>query len=71
MKTQLTKVIATGQWHSKWDCPDSPRYGKHRFRDISTKLGAEPGEMLISSRCEYCGGLIVDCPTIGLAEFAL
>lgn len=75
MKTTATdKVLATGQWYSIKDCPDSPKRlrdggGIHSFQDISSKPSKVPDEVLVTSQCKYCKGLIVDCPTIALAEF--
>ena len=64
-------IIARGGMPSNRACP-SPKAqerrfgkGKHAFRDISSKPGSAPGERLVTSKCDYCGGLVIDCPTIG------
>jgi hypothetical protein len=59
------RIIATGGWKSGDPCDSdqSPR-GKHCMVDVSARPSGRPGERLVTSRCKYCGGLIVDCPTI-------
>jgi hypothetical protein len=77
MNTNDKKVLSRGSYYSKRDCPDNPRpkkslrAGAHFFVDVSRRPSGHPGESLITSRCKYCGGLIVDCPTIGIPEFSL
>ncbi len=59
------RVIATGRWNSSDPCDKAPRGKRHSFRDISSRPGSVRFEKLVTSECRYCGGLIVDCPTIG------
>lgn len=72
MNTNEGKVLAKGGWYSKRDCPDNPKttglYAhSHRLEDISSKPGnVKVGERLVTSKCRYCGGLVVDCPTISV-----
>lgn len=80
MPTQEGKVIATGGWPSREKqgvCPDNPKAVTSVYRTFhfwesvdvkpsQTELGRKAGERLVTSRCKYCGALIVDCPTISV-----
>lgn len=62
-------ILAAGHMHTAYDCPDcpikeGPRAGHHRFVDVASTPTDTPGEVLVTSRCKYCHGLIIDCPTI-------
>lgn len=63
-------IFSTGSWYSKKDCPSVPenasKYHKtaHRFEEVSSKPGSRSFERLVTSECRYCGGRIVDGPTI-------
>lgn len=71
--TPTPKILATGGWSSRKDCPSNPNPLKtnHSFTDVSSKpsptlKGRKAGERLVTSQCKFCGGLIVDCPTISI-----
>ena len=65
---QLNNILQRGCWHSKDDCPSSPRKGAHRFEEISRQGSESHVDVLITSRCVYCVGVILDCPTISLRD---
>jgi hypothetical protein len=70
MKKPKPNVIAVGGWPSQAICPKAPapkykwQSRRHRFKDIASKPSGRAGERLVTSQCEYCGGLVIDCPTI-------
>jgi hypothetical protein len=72
MHPKQQNVIAVGGWPSNAICPKAPepkykwQTRKHRLHDVSSKPSGRAGELLVTSQCEYCGGLVVDCPTIRL-----
>lgn len=71
MKTNEGKILATGGWYSKKDCPDTHykngfRSNAHFFIDKEYKKGKAAGEKLLTSVCKYCGGVIKDCPFISV-----
>jgi hypothetical protein len=63
-QAEKPKILAIGNWYSKRDCPNSEHGTRHSFIDVDAKHGTVKGEKLITSECKYCGGLIIDCPTI-------
>jgi GH18 family chitinase len=72
LQKQQKTIIAVGGWNSTAICPNAPepkfkwQTRRHRFRDIAARPSGRAGERLVTSQCEYCGGLVVDCPTISL-----
>ena len=59
------KILAIGQWYTKRDCPANPKK-QHWFKNYEIKYSQNPGERLVTSKCQWCGAMIKDCPTFSI-----
>ena len=67
MKNQ-GKVLASGEWHHKRDCPVTPAKfadrapGLHSFKQTRARYSCHKNFKLLTFKCVWCNGMIVDYP---------